>query len=276
MFYRDVEVVVSVFEGAAASLGAIRRLLRFEPAIVLWDIGLTNWRLRQKIINFLLPKIDQLFVLGTNQVEYIEKTYAPCEAITPIGHYVDTDFYSPAPLQMSGYVLSVGEDVGRDFSTLMEAVKDIDRNVIVKAGNPKIEAKSANVKIVRERLSYADLRDLYAGSSIVVLLSFKTDNASGVSTILEACASGRPMVVADNPGIYDFIIPGETCLVVPVQDSNAMKNAIERLIADPELCTKLATKARRFVEEKFSTSAFAKQFAHHLRTVDASNKRLRN
>lgn len=276
VFHRDADVVVSVFEGAATSLGTLRRIFRSKSAIVMWDIGLTNWRLRNKIINFTLPKIDELFVLGTNQVQYVKDSFTSCQAITPIGHYVDSDFYSEAPIEMDGYVLSVGEDVGRDFSTFSEAVKNIRREVILKAGNPKINIESSNLKLIRERLSYSDLRDLYRKSSVVVVPTFSTNNASGVSTILEAYASGRPVVVTDNPGIRDFVIPGETCLVVPPQDAVALKDAIQRLLDDPKLCSRLATNARRFVEENCTITVFAKRFAHHLRAVDASNKRKRS
>jgi len=71
-------------------------------------------------------------------------------------------------------------------------------------------------------------------------------NASGVTTIQEAGAMGKALVVSDNPAIRDYIVPDETCLVVPCHDTAAMHGAIMRLLNNPELCDRLGRNARQF------------------------------
>lgn len=264
---RDVDVVVSVFEGAAASLGAMKSLLRLEAAIAMWDIGLTEWRLRNKIINFTLPRIDQLYVLGSNQVDHIQKQYARCRKISAIGHYVDTDFFTPRPVPEGGCILSVGDDIGRDFSTLVQATEAIDREVIIKASRHPPDATRQGLRVIRDRISYVALRELYWSSAVVVLPTRVTHNACGVSTLLEAAACGRPMVVSDNPGIRDFFVPDETCLVVPPHDAEALESAIRRLLGDVALRQRLAANARAFVEQNFTSDAFADRMAGALRCI---------
>lgn len=265
---RDVDVVVSVFEGAAASLAAIKPWIGFDAALTMWDIGLADWRLRERIINYTLPRLDRLYVLGANQIGHIEGKFAPCRGgISAIGHYVDTDFFTPDGTGQDGAILSVGDDVGRDFPTLLAAVEPIDRPVIIKASRRVADTTQADVRIIRERISYPDLRDLYRRSGIVIVPTHVTHNACGVSTILEASACGRPLIVSDNPGIRDFVVPGETCLVVPPNDPAALEAAIRTLAADSALRRRLGANARALAEQKFTYEAFAERLARELHAL---------
>lgn len=156
---REIDVVVSVFEGAAASIGSLRALTHYRPALALWDIGLTNWRLRNKIISHTLPRIDKAYVLGNNQISYIRETYGSNTDISNIGHYVDTDFFYPTPVDMQGTILSVGDDIGRDFPTLIEASQNVSKKIIIKSSKfVPIKSPPSNVNIMKERISYLGTR----------------------------------------------------------------------------------------------------------------------
>jgi colanic acid/amylovoran biosynthesis glycosyltransferase len=77
-------------------------------------------------------------------------------------------------------------------------------------------------------------------------------NRDGLPTVLlEAMALGTPCVSTDVTGIPEVLRNGETGLMVPQHDPAALADAIERLLADPELRVGLAGRARRLVEEKF-------------------------
>jgi len=70
--------------------------------------------------------------------------------------------------------------------------------------------------------------------------------------LLEAAASGRPLVATDIPGCREIVHDGETGYLVPPHDHEALVNALERLITDPDLCGRMGTNARRLVETEFS------------------------
>ena len=265
--HADLDAVISVFEGAATTLGLLRPISRYRPKLMLWDIGLTDWRLRNRIIDLTLPRIDHLMVLGHNQIDHIAKRYAPCPSISAIGHVIDTDFYHPTPLNASGPILSVGDDIGRDFQTLGSAVAEIDRPVVIKASRHPPELTSHNIRVIKERISHIELRALYQQASIVVVPTRVTANACGVSTILEASASGRPLIVSDNPAIRDFIVPDETCLMVPTGDQQALTDAIRRLLADTATCTRIANGAREFAEKQASFPVFATRLGGEIRKI---------
>jgi len=76
---------------------------------------------------------------------------------------------------------------------------------------------------------------------------------------------GKALVVSDNPAIRDFIVPNETCLLVPCGDAAAMRAAIVRLWNDPAMCERLGRNARRFAEETGSPAVYAAKFGAALR-----------
>lgn len=82
------------------------------------------------------------------------------------------------------------------------------------------------------RIANADIAQLYAGADLVLNPS-TADNMP--NSILEALASGVPVVSTDAGGIPDLVEHGRTALLVPVGDAQAMAQAALRLLADPSL-----------------------------------------
>ena len=75
----------------------------------------------------------------------------------------------------------------------------------------------------------------------------------------EAMAYARPVIATSVGGLPDAVIDGETGLVVPPRDVEALRAALERLLGDAELRARLGAGARRFAEERlgFDTAAHA-------------------
>lgn len=66
--------------------------------------------------------------------------------------------------------------------------------------------------------------------------------------VLEACAMGLPIVSTAVGGIKDLLRDGETGLLVPDNDDEAMVQAIKRLINDPHLAEQLSANGRRLAQ----------------------------
>jgi D-inositol-3-phosphate glycosyltransferase len=86
-------------------------------------------------------------------------------------------------------------------------------------------------------------------------------------TPLEAMACGRPVIGADVGGIAFTVAHGETGLLVPPRDPNALADSIAELLTDPERCTVLGGAARRRVETEFTWRRVAEQTAALYREV---------
>lgn len=74
-------------------------------------------------------------------------------------------------------------------------------------------------------------------------------------SLLEAAACGRPLVATDAPGCREIAIPDETGLLVPIEDPQALADAIGRLARSKELRTRYGAAARRLVVDKMSARA---------------------
>jgi len=266
---RRHDVVVAVMVGSALPLSIARRLVGFSTPIVQWDIALDEkWGLRNRIHDFVIPRLDGMMVLSSAQPAYIASRWPSGAPVTVVGHCIDTSFYRPIGDGPGDYILAVGEDIGRDFPTLLAAIEGIPAQLVLRTNLelPPVATRLANLRVMRDRVSESALRSLYANSRFVVVPLSDTRNASGVSTILEAGAMGKATIVSASAGIDDFVIAGETCLRVPCHDAAALHAAIQRLLNEPETCERLGQNARRFVAEHCSRSAFAGRFAAALRS----------
>ena len=93
-----------------------------------------------------------------------------------------------------------------------------------------------------------DMPNVFAQSHIVVLPS----RGEGVpSVLLEAAASGRPVVATDIPGCRDVVVEGETGSLVPPGEVKALTEALATLMGDPDLRKKMGSRARARAQERF-------------------------
>jgi glycosyltransferase involved in cell wall biosynthesis len=74
------------------------------------------------------------------------------------------------------------------------------------------------------------------------------------TTVLEALASGRPVVATTTGGITDMIVDGENGLLVPPGDEYKLADAMARLLDDANLRASFAAGAREHVQ-RFTSSA---------------------
>ena len=89
------------------------------------------------------------------------------------------------------------------------------------------------------------LVDLVGTAPIGVLASVR--EGSPVA-LLELMALGLASVVTTTPGMGDTVVDGETAVVVPARDSEALRAALARLLADPACVRRLGVAARGAVD----------------------------
>jgi glycogen synthase len=90
----------------------------------------------------------------------------------------------------------------------------------------------------------SELERLYARAALAVFPSHR--EGFGVACA-EAMAHGRPVVASAVGGLRDLVIDGETGLLVPPGDPSALREALERLLADFDLRRRLGAAAREHV-----------------------------
>jgi glycosyltransferase involved in cell wall biosynthesis len=103
----------------------------------------------------------------------------------------------------------------------------------------------------------ARVRFLGAGTREDVVTMFRAVDAALLTsawenlphTVLEALATGTPVIATAVGGVPEVVLDGENGLLVPAGDVDAIASAIERIVRDEELRMSLAARAAASVEE---------------------------
>jgi glycosyltransferase involved in cell wall biosynthesis len=105
---------------------------------------------------------------------------------------------------------------------------------------------------------YTDnVSSVFRDSNIVVHPSYYGEGMPKV--LLEAAASGRPVVTTDFPGCRDAVVAGVTGLLVKPRDPGSLADAVSTLIQDGFLRQEMGRKGRLLAESKFSVQDVVQQ-----------------
>lgn len=94
----------------------------------------------------------------------------------------------------------------------------------------------------------ADVRPAIAACSVYVLPSYREGTPR---TVLEAMAMGRAIVTTDAPGCRETVVHGENGFLVPVQDAEALAQAMRRFVEQPALQARMGARSRQIAEDKY-------------------------
>jgi glycosyltransferase involved in cell wall biosynthesis len=171
-------------------------------------------------------------------------------------------------------VLTVGKDLARDLRTFAAAVRDLDVRVEIVAHPRNVAGVSMPPKVrVRSFIPAIDLRALYDGAACFVLpqepdgYPYGSDGG-GLTALCEAMAMGKPVVATERAILKDYLEPDE---LVPPGDPDALRNAVERVLSDPDLAAERGARSRRRAEQVHSTRRFAAGLAPILRAAATGN-----
>ena len=118
--------------------------------------------------------------------------------------------------------------------------------------------------------SVLDVEPLYAAFDVVVQGSVREGLPN---VLLEAGAAARAIVATSAGGSSEIVIDGQTGLLVPVDDSDAMAVALLRVATDSALRERLGRAARDHVTTTFGMDRFVAEFAELYESLVASKRR---
>jgi glycosyltransferase involved in cell wall biosynthesis len=119
-------------------------------------------------------------------------------------------------------------------------------------------------------LDQDEVRRWYRSASVFALPCVVAEDGDrdGIPNVLvEAAATGVPIVTTSVGGIPELVRDGETGLVVPPRDRGALAGALERVLDSPELARHLRERARSRVEEYFDLRRNAVLVAREFRAL---------
>jgi glycosyltransferase involved in cell wall biosynthesis len=150
------------------------------------------------------------------------------------------------------------------FDILIRAIDQVGGAYLWIAGDGPLEGELAGLIAelnVGDRVRLLGWRDdreaLFAAADYCVMPSrFEPFG----TVMIEAWAHNVPLIAAAAEGPKGLIEDGDTGLLVPIDDSEALARAMKILIADPILRTRLVTAARTAFEARFTEDAVVAQY----------------
>ncbi|MCA1813413.1 MAG: glycosyltransferase family 4 protein [Halobacteriales archaeon] len=104
------------------------------------------------------------------------------------------------------------------------------------------------------KVLHEELPALYAACDLAVLPSVSRLEAFGIA-VLEAMASGKPVVVADIPGVREVVEPGKTGVLAQPMRPEDLGARIRELAEDPPRRARMGQAGRERAERSFSVDA---------------------
>jgi glycosyltransferase involved in cell wall biosynthesis len=238
-----------LFMGKEGRLSGVRRLV---------EMGLMT-AVRQKNQRVVFQNYD-------DRNFFVEERFCALEATAVIrgaGVHVESFAPTPEPIGTPLVILPSRMLWDKGVAEFVEAARTL-RNSGVKArfalvgeGDPENRSCIPVAELERWRDSEVvewwgwrdDLSSVIEQCHIVCLPSYR----EGLPRVLiEAAASGRPIVTTDTPGCREIVRHGENGLLVPVADASSLARALQRLIEDRGLRMKLGARGREMAVAEFT------------------------
>lgn len=209
--------------------------------------------IKKAIFKWLVGRSAGIVTIGEKERDSLQALFPElAHRIIYLPYGVDCDFFKPIEGVEQGGILGVGVDSGRDYRTLFEATQHFETPILI-AGDP------GRVKGVRypipasvqvRRFAPKDMIMEYAKASAVVIpldISGRTNDAMGCSSLVEAMAMGKTVVVTRTPTTESYIEHGVNGFLVPPKDPDALREVIKTILSDSDLRQRVGQRAREWV-----------------------------
>ncbi len=219
----------------------------------------------------------------------------PAHQVHVIGWPVDERFWAPEPAAQEDMILAVGMEA-RDYATLVRAVRGLAVEVRLAIGTFNLqgtgglaeEAAASSFRALRGTRAYrsyqawmaavdhdglpdnvvvhhqvdpVELRALYARARLVVVPLEDVDCDCGGTSLTEAMAMGRAVVITRTRGQFDVLEDGVQGLYVPPGDPGRLRAAIVHLLSHPGEAARMGRAGRALVERRHSLDAYVERLA---------------
>jgi glycosyltransferase involved in cell wall biosynthesis len=257
------------------SIAAFGRKFPYVSALTGLGYVFTSATLRthllKRILKWLLPRLldrpgDVVLVQNPDDRAALTDLGIKQERVILIpGSGVDTDALQPLPEPEGpityGFAGRLLTDKGiRALVAAHDIVRrqGLEANLII-AGNPdpanpaSVSLQEVNEWTQRPGITclghVKDISSLWRRCHFAILPSHR-EGLPG--SLMEAAACERAMIATDAPGCREIVIEDQTGLLVPIEDPQALAQAITKLVTSPALRTRYGKAARELVVSKLS------------------------
>ena len=208
-----------------------------------------------------LAQVDRDVVYSRAWIERQRPEVRRRAAFAPLP--ADGDFdRARASAEPGRYVFS-GGGTGRDFGTLIEALRETDVRLEIVTFSPGTLGWEgelpANVR-VEWRMPVPQFLTRLAGAAVVVVPLASADSDFGQTTVVQALSLAKPVVATRAPSVVDYVEDEREGLLVEAGDVAGLRRAVLRLLGDDDLRSRCERHARERAET-LTYAAFAERLA---------------
>ena len=215
--------------------------------------------------------IDRMLVYSTSEERLaVDGLDMPASKVRRIYYHADQEFFKPDGRRLDGGLVCAAGQLLRDYDCFVDALRGTPVRAQIAAGSPWIDntlrpRSELPPNVTWGKLNRYDLRELYARSALAVVPILQNHYQTGIATILEMMAMGKCVIATKTHGQTDTIVDGVTGVYVPPSDPTALRQTIERLLAQPEEAARIGEAARNFVETRAGLDLFVTRVADEIR-----------
>jgi glycosyltransferase involved in cell wall biosynthesis len=183
---------------------------------------------------------------------------------------IDTSFFTPGQIsyQKTRPLIASGGWIQRDYKTLAIAVQNLDVDVKVSALSPSRNISTESFsKVIPSNMSFGfydwcDLVQLYRDSDLVVLPLFKNNYEAGLTTLFEALACKKPVIISrSSPEIVSQLIDSGIVTGFNPGDSHGLKEAIIKVLNEPQIVKQQIERGYELVMKQFNHDSYIQELA---------------
>ncbi len=201
------------------------------------------WRLKTALFRWTARRSLGILTNSIPEVNLIARRFAVQESrLRFVPMYTTIARPGPSP-RRDGGVVSIGRTL-RDLDTLFQAAPAIQAavNVVVGQDDRLPSPVPANMRVFRE-IPLAECQELLGRAAVVAIPLLPSERSTGQVVLFEAMALGKPVVATRTHGTVDYVRDGENGLLVAPGDAAGLAAAVNRVLADADLATRLGTAA---------------------------------
>lgn len=229
-------------------------------------------KIYRKLDLWSLKKADKVFTVSRSLLNLLKQAKVPEKKLEYLPNGIDADYFNPEIVEshikeemnlepetaLIGFVGRLSAQ--KNIPLLLRAIQGLIvqgkklRLLIVGEGPLKNQVQHLIQEMELENWVHLlgfveDLREVYKSLDMLVLSS---NNEGMPNSILEAMAMNVPVVSTAVSGIEELIENEKEGLIVPCGNSDALTEAMLKLINDPDLRQRMALAGREKVKDKFA------------------------
>lgn len=269
------------FHEAEFSFPVFSYFIKKPKILHLHGINLDYFK-KYHLSRFILKTAADLYLSITKQMKNeLIMLGIPKDKIVYFPNAVDSKIFQPREKKMDNTILYIGRIVPyKGLHVLLKSLNYIKNSVVLEIiGSPYwnldyyqsilrlIEIENRRGKHKIRFLGHVDqtaLLEGYQKASIFVLPSFF--EPFGI-VLLEAMSCGTAVVATHTGGVPEIVKDGENGILVPVNNSSKLAEAIDYLLENKDIRIKFGKAGRKWVTEHFSIDVLVKRLCKIYETI---------